>query len=434
MRPGSFQRRDGWQVCHARAVCFVALLVAAGGGLAEVAPGLGVIETTLVDSNASYYGTFQSHNQKVVATPDGIFMTYSRSRVPAATTDVEACSWRLVRSTDGGKTFQTVRESTHGTRAPVLETDEAGHLYMAHPDWNDPRMPFLFYRFTRGGDYSQPVIATVTNVACKSKFAMAYDGTRKRFYLAAQYGQLLTISPDGAVLRRQQAFSKTGPHATTQYPSLVVSPDGVLHMAMTTVAQTPQGQKMFWDIHYMNSPDGGLTWRKLDGTALPAAPVPDDTGPTDRITLADEFEVATWLANVLVKDGKLHFIYLGRIMRYLRYDLATGKRDVALEGRQVGGKEIALRHQSGLLASRPGSPLYCVARDPNRRTVGCLVSDDNGGHWSDGALAAGTFHDNFAIGGARQLTPDGYIIGSFSDGENCREIWFYRIKAAPRRP
>jgi len=35
----------------------------------------------------------------------------------------------------------------------------------------------------------------------------------------------------------------------------------------------------------------------------------------------------------LVKDGKVHFIYHGKTMHYLRYDLATGKKDVALDGK-----------------------------------------------------------------------------------------------------
>ena len=211
----------------------VALLcvLAAHQALAAVAAGaigrkeIGVIETTLVDSQANYYGTFQSHNQKVVATPDGIFLTSSRNRVPPDSTGQEFCFWRLVRSADGGKTFQTACESTNGTRAPVLENDESGNLYMALPDWNDPRMPFLFYRFARGGDYGKPAITTITNVSCGAKYAMIYDPTRKQFYIAAQYGQLLTVSPEGRLLRRGMGFGRTGPHAGTQYPHLAVWPD-----------------------------------------------------------------------------------------------------------------------------------------------------------------------------------------------------------------
>jgi len=398
---------------------------------------IGVIETTLVDSNATFYGTFQSHNQKVVATPDGIFLTYSRKRVPVAgKPEAEAAQWRLARSTDGGKSFQTVMEATHGTRAPVLDRDEAGNLYMTHPDWNDPRRPFYFYRFTRGGDYGKPTIAAIPDVPCGAKYAMAYDPTRKQFYIAVQYGQLLVVNPDGKLLRRGMGFGKTGPHAGTQYPHLAVSTDGVLHLAMTTVGRNKEGKAIYWDIHYMNSPDGGLTWRKLDGTILPDKPVPDDTGPTDRISLDDEFHINTWLASMLVKDGKVHFLYRGKTMHYLRYDRATGKKEVAFDGEQFGGSDVVLSHVSGLLASRPdqpGSPLYCVARDPGRRTIACLISRDNGNSWSDHAVASREFFDNYATGGARQITDDGYVIGSFTEhiriGGTCKGIWFYRIKA-----
>ena len=410
---------------------------------AETADNAGVpgrIETTLVDSGSTFYATFQSHNQKVVATPDGIFMTYSRNREPIDPDkpELEIARWRLARSIDGGKSFKTILDATHGTRAPVLETDEAGNLYMTHPDWNDPRNPFLFYRFARGGDYAKPAITTIEGVSCGAKYAMVYDPTRKQFYIAAQYGQLLTVSPEGKLLRRAMGFGNRGAHAGTQYPHLMVTPDGVLHHGMTTVGPNKDGKNIYWDIHYMNSPDGGLTWRKLGGKKLPDQPVPDDTGPTDRISLDDEFQIASWLANMHIKDGKVHFIYHGKTMHYLRYDLASGKKEVTLDGKQFSGRSIALYHVSGLLASRtdqPGSPLYCVTRDPVRRTLGCLVSRDNGQTWSDHAVAGQTFNDNYATGGARQITNDGYIIGSFSDKprNKPRQVWFYRIKTPERR-
>ena len=336
---------------------------------------------------------------------------------------------------DGGRSFETLLEAVHGTRAPVLETDRAGNLYMTHPDWNDPRRPFLFYRFACGGDYGGPTITTIPDVPCGAKYAMAYDPTRKQFYLAAQFGQLLVVSPEGKLVRRGMGFGNRGPHAGTQYPHLMVTADGVLHHAMTTAGPDNKGKDIYWDIHYMNSPDGGLTWRKLDGTFLPDEPVPDDTGPTDRISLDDEFQVQSWLANMLVKDGKVHFLYEGRTVHYVRYDRATGKKDVALDGERFAGADIALSHVSGMLASRldePGSPLYCVSRDPARRTLACLVSRDNGNSWSDYALAKRKFFNHYATGGAQQITDDGYIIGSFTafpTPRGPRGVWFYRIKA-----
>ncbi len=40
---------------------------------------------------------------------------------------------------------------------------------------------------------------------------MVYDPTRRQFYIAAQYGQLLTVGPDGKLLHRGMGFSKSGP-------------------------------------------------------------------------------------------------------------------------------------------------------------------------------------------------------------------------------
>src|SRR5947208_1019140 len=62
------------------------------------------IEITCVDSEATGYGTFQSHNQKVLSNANGIFMTHIRTRNEAYT----AQQWRLSRSADGGKNFKTI--------------------------------------------------------------------------------------------------------------------------------------------------------------------------------------------------------------------------------------------------------------------------------------------------------------------------------------
>ena len=339
------------------------------------------VETTLIDSDADFYGTFQSHNQTVVSAADGIFMTYSKRRVSEESGKNERCLWRLVRSVDGGNSFHVVYESTGGTRAPALEVDKEGTLYMAHPDWTDPRRPFYFCRFKRGGDYGKPAVTTFEDVSCAAKYAMVYDPLRNVFYIAAQYGQVLTVDPEGKLLNRGRGFRQTGPHASTQYPHVAVSPDGVLHLAMTTVGPNKERKPVYWDIHYMNSPDGGRSWRKLDGTAVPEAPVPDDTGPTDRISLDDEFEVNSWLANMLVKEGKVHFIYHGRTMHYLRYDLATGKKDVSFDGKEFAGKgpcplqcERAAGDPCGpgefaplLRHSRSGSPHARMPGQPRQR-------------------------------------------------------------------
>src|SRR5690349_80999 len=73
--------------------------------------GLTRIELTCVDPAATGYGTFQSHNQKVVANRRGYFMTHIRTRNEAYT----AQQWRLSWSRDGGRSFETLYQDTHAT-------------------------------------------------------------------------------------------------------------------------------------------------------------------------------------------------------------------------------------------------------------------------------------------------------------------------------
>ena len=86
-----------------------------------------------MDDRACGYGTFQSHNQKIVSNAGGIFMTYLREdneKDPA-----KPNVWRLMRSSDGGKTFSVVYEGRNNCRAPCVETDRRGNLYLAHPEY-----------------------------------------------------------------------------------------------------------------------------------------------------------------------------------------------------------------------------------------------------------------------------------------------------------
>src|SRR5688572_17467940 len=81
---------------------------------AQIAPR--IIEIGLVDDTATGYGTFQSYNQKVVSNTNGVFMTHIRSR----DREFRQQQWRLSHTRNGGKTFETVFESTDATNPPVL--------------------------------------------------------------------------------------------------------------------------------------------------------------------------------------------------------------------------------------------------------------------------------------------------------------------------
>jgi hypothetical protein len=187
----------------------------------------------------------------------------------------------------------------------------------------------------------------------------------------------------------------------------------------------------------MKSPDGAQHWATLDNRPIPVPAVADDGGPAQRITCDDEFDAHTWLSNVLAKAGKLHFLYLAQTQppreHYVRYDLATGHEDLRLSP-DFGGQRIKPRQLSGFFASRaadPDAPLYCVSGAQGR--IGCLVSRDSGQSWQDYALSEQMFA-LYSIGGCREPTRDGYVIGSFTDQarqgaeeEKHPRVYFFRI-------
>jgi hypothetical protein len=168
--------------------------------------------------------------------------------------------------------------------------------------------------------------------------------------------------------------------------------------------------------------------------------VSDDTGPALRISLDDEFQLHTWLSSFFAKRGKVHFLYLAQgqppRQHYMRYDIATGRRDVDLQP-EFQGQSMRILSLDGFFASRadrPDSPLYCIGHDGGRVT--CLVSRDNGQSWHDHARSEQSFDNLYALGGCRELSDDGWILGTFTDtvGKNLTtdrtsKVWFLKIRA-----
>ena len=411
-----------------RTILVLAFGLAASAAAGEI--GLAEVRLTLLDAEATGYATFQSHNQKVAANANGIFTTHIRSRNEAFT----AQQWRLSRSLDGGATFETLYESVDATNAPAIETDAAGNLYLVRSDFVDGSASL--YRFQAGDGYAQPAVARIPG-ASAGKYCMNLDESRGRLYYFAWGRSLFVLDLEGALLERQE-LTVDGANAGPQYPLSFLDPSGVLHAAWTT---QKLGVYLYWDIHYMASDDGARSWRRMDGTPL-QIPVPvDDSGPSDRITLDDEFEVHSWLSNLLVKDGKAHFAYAAQVdswrQHYVRYDLATGARDVDLHP-IFAGEEIRLASLDGFFASRAGlpeAPLYYVSSAGGR--LGCLASDDNGETWYDYAVSDESWNP-YSIGGARELTAGGAIIGTFTDFQatedrDLSQVHFFRIQAGLSR-
>lgn len=389
----------------------------------SVSAGLAVFELTLVDGDATMYATFQSHNQKVVQNDNGIFITHIRTRNDAYT----AQQWRLSRSVDGGKTFTVVYEDTDATNPPVLETDENNVVYLIRPDFIDGNA--YLYRFSPDDDYAEPVISTIPGGSA-GKYAMCYDRERKKLYYSPWGHTFYAIGLDGTVSSKLLMF-RNGPNAAPQYPVFCMGGDSTIHMGYTTVKH---GEYLYWSAHHLESPDGGNSWQTMGGTSITGFPVNvDDTGPSDLISLDTELNAHTWLSSMLAKDEKMHFMYDAQspfnTEHYMRYNDGTGQREIDADFEEAG-QTIGLKGLSGYFAadpSTPGSTLYSIGWSSGR--VGCLASDDNGETWYDYALTTSTFH-GYSLGGCREITADGYILGYFTDvGTDPARVIFFKIRA-----
>ncbi len=388
--------------------------------------GLSSVFQTLVDAQATGYGTFQSHNQKTVSNKNGLFMTHIRSRNEAFT----AQQWRLSRSRDGGKTFQTVYEETSATSPPALETDENGNLYLMRGDFSNHRA--YFYKFSPADNYSNPITTQISVPGGTSKSTMLYDRDRKHFYYFArnQFGTtsvFYTLSPDGVVLSSFQ-MTREGIAAALEYPHLSLDENGVLYAAWTTQKDLGCCQPgsimhnyVYWDIHFVKSLDGGETWQKMNGTQLALPIISDDSGPADRIILNDEYGSQNWLESFKVRDGQAHFLYLSQDpslvsnhsrQHYVRVNVMTGVKEKDFYN--FKGEEFAAWNLDGCFVSSNvnDGPLYVVTADAQKRLV-VLGSDDGGATWYDYARSEPLVLP-YAIGCARDLSEDGMIFGSYT--------------------
>ena len=384
-----------------------------------VAAGPAKVDLTLVDGHATGYGTFQSHNQKVLSNRGGIFMTHNRTRNEPYT----AQQWRLSRSTDGGKTFATVYEATHGTHPPCIETDENDNVYLVRSEFADGNA--YLHTFFAADGYAKPRITPIPRGSAQ-KFALCYDGGRKLLYYASHNRFDVVAAADGAVRSSVQLF-QNGKHAEMQYPVLCMDPAGTLHFAWTSV---PFGKMTYRSIHFMRTSDAGATWRNPDGSPLTPPIVADDTGPAERVNLNDELGASNWLSNFQMGDDKGHFLYLSTVnpprQHYVRYDLKTGKRELDVQP-VFEGETIALHGLDGFFAASKET-LYCVGHTADQR-IGCLASDDNGATWRDHALSE-PLDGLYALGGSRAVTADGFVIGSFTQSPSTgggSKVYFLRI-------
>jgi len=397
-------------------------------------PPLTGVELSILDHDAIAYGTFQSHNQKVVSTRQGIFATHIRK----SNTNYTAQQWRLSRSVDGGKSFTTVLEETHATSAPALEADRAGNLFFCRPDFLDGNA--YLYRLDPLRFDAKPQVFKLPGGAA-GKYCLLLDEPRQQLYWFAHNNTFHVLALDGNV-RTNITLLAPGNRAVLQYPHLTLGADGTLFAAWTTALPTGY---LYRSVHAIKSPDGGQTWQALGGRQLNLPIVADDSGPSTQISKDSEFDVHTWLSAFMAKDDKLHLVYWAETKPqrqwYVRYDQVTGKREIETETIFASRQQEKLNDNGAFAARRtvPGSTLYFVSTIDERKRLACLASDDNGRTWYGYAVSEKLFPFRvYSIGTARELTDDGRIIGTFTDvvekaktyyEDHSGHVYFFRIQA-----
>ena len=385
---------------------------------------------TTVDADATGFGTFQSHNQKVVSTRYGIFMTY-------VDTPFEGATVRLMQRVEGRRAFETIWEAVASTHPPALEAAADGTLYLVHGD--AVTLAAYFYRLSPRTSFAPELLATVYG-AHAQKFSLLLDESRGRLYYAAYVGpetRFVTLDTNGRVVSNYQLTGGER-HALPSYPRMTMS-DGVLYMAWSTDfidSAVDDAVKNYYSIHAIRSGDGGVTWQSLSGIPLVPPFVGDHSGSTSEITHAAERPCSTWLGAFAVLRRKAHFIYkndgnngdlpcrLPATMRYQRFDAVTGVRETDVS--DFAPAKVVFDSRDGFIAVSPGEGRLFFSGRTLSGQLAIVSSADDGTTWARQSLSEGLRDNIYALGGQRVVTPDGQVIGSFTHDGNPAAVRFFR--------
>jgi hypothetical protein len=256
------------------------------------------------------------------------------------------------------------------------------------------------------------------------KFATYYDAKRKRIYYANIRG-FFAFDLDGNTVFDHLSMFADGPNGkTAQYPHFTM--DGsTLYLAWTTSAVKGLDTD-YYDIHWMASYDGGLTWRVPGGATIALPVVVDDTGPASVVAGG-----GYWLKTFISSGAKLHFAFgkFGEaegIQHYVRFNQANAKKE--FDTTPVWqGSAVRVAGGDGFFVKSTGAtaPLYAVMHTSDNR-IGILASDDSGTTWYDYARSEPLTGFIYALSGARSVS-NGHIVGHLTLGNNS--VWSFRVPA-----
>lgn len=398
----------------------VAIAIAIAGSITASGWRLPVPAITTVDAEVTGYGTFQSHNQKVVSTAYGIFMTYAK-------TPFEGAEWRLVRSVDDGRSFEMVWDAVNTTHPPAIEAGSDGTIYLVHGEQATDAA--YLYRLSPADSFAPELIATVDG-AHAQKFSLLLDEGRGQVYYASYTGpniRLVTFDLIGNVIAD---ILLTGGEqvARPSYPNMLLE-SGTLYVAWSSDLIGGDLDD-YYSIHAVRSPDGGLTWENLSGRPLMPPFIGDHEGDTTEVTLPSERPCTTWLTSFAVTRHKAHFFYMAapnlsvracqlrrNVVRYRRFDLAAGKQDVIADPFAPAGLTLdnpGGHFVNGFFATRPHDGMLFLTSQTADNRLAIVSSADQGRTWRLGSETEPLDDHLYAIGGQRQVTSEGTIVGSFT--------------------
>jgi hypothetical protein len=414
-------------------------------GLMAGSPAWGQLQpitlTPLEASSTTGYATFGSHNRKVVVNQHGIFIAY----VNKGDVNMDYTNWYLKRSVDGGATFTTIDQSPdpnaylESTFPPVLETDSAGNIYLIRGS-GGVAAPAYLRVYLASTNFAPPSTQYAIPNGSAQKFSMAIDEARGQIYYAAQIyrGPANLTPPDNEIaplwfsiigldgtVRNDYRLTRKGTYTdlSASYPQITLDELGRVYVSWTNGTGSSSGDYERRSTHVIRSLDGGASWQSLSGTPLTLPVVGDHSNPDiPMINDSGELDADNTSWTLLAKQGKLHLAYrhsdTGN-QRYVRYDLATGTKDLHPTG--WSGATLQMNSPDGFCtaANRPDNTVYCVGRRAGSTStesgsgLAVLASYDNGQTWNDYATLPTMGLIPFGITGAREIR-DGHIVGMFT--------------------
>ena len=399
-------------------------IVTAAAGLSAASAGAYPASFTLrhnTGGTALRGDNFGSHNQNIAWTENGLFRSGDFQSWPNGSDNVV-----VQRSTDDGRNWSLLHDTgahRNDLKPANIEAGPAGNVYILYPSGSGSTR---FVKFSPSNNYGSPVVNKNTSAAgSASKFASCYDPARNLIHHATQWGRLLTFDVSGNVVRNQHLITDGG-DSRPSYPHLFVDEFGVIHYAMTVA---DGGDDVpYTGIRYLKSLDGGQSWKSVGGSSVsvPTGASGGSSGAT-LINRPDEHNYKTWLANMHAKDGKVHFTYqtgnpwdpagagnpptITPYMNYIRYDEATGSREIDRTSLSGGG--LSIRSEAASFASDTSNStgaLYVVGERSDGKRLHAMVSYDNGRNWQD--YAQSNWYGTIAHPSlARSVTPDGKVVG-----------------------